>query len=195
MNESPQSSGDFGKAIGATLVIHLLVAGWFWYDSRHQAAPKRHTIDVAIKQVLVRVDSDGPRIQVEPAGGVFHGPVEVKLRTLDEPGTIHYTTDEKEPTAQSTRYTAPLRFDKTTVLQVIAFDAHGNKSVLYRHRFVIDPTKKLPMLNLTVTPAGPLAPTANLAVAFVAPASGTCALRLGGDDATTGELLTETPCQ
>lgn len=195
MNENPQSGGDFGKAIAATVLVHLLVAGWFWFDSRRQSPPKKHPAEVAVKQFLVQVDSDGPRVSVEPAGGVFHGPVEVRLRTIDEAGTIYYTTDEKEPTAQSTKYSAPLRVEKTTVLQIIAFDAYGNKSVLYRHRFQIDPAKKQPRLEAHLSPKGPLTAKGSLGVDFVAPASGTCMLRLGGDDALTGELLKESPCE
>jgi len=47
--------------------------------------------------------------------------------TADVPGTIRYTLDGKEPTAQSPAYTAPVTIEKTTSVRACLFDTDGKQ--------------------------------------------------------------------
>ena len=63
---------------------------------------------------------DGAKFD-KPLSVVFEQPIEVTLTTKHADAAIHYTTDGTDVTATSPRYTAPIRLDQTTRLNVRAF--------------------------------------------------------------------------
>lgn len=54
-----------------------------------------------------------------PGSGTFVGSTSVTLTTSTVGADIFYTTDDTEPTVQSTKYTAPIAINATTTLKVI----------------------------------------------------------------------------
>jgi len=58
---------------------------------------------------------------ISPSGGLFTGSVAVTLATPTPGAQIFYTTDGREPTTSSSRYTGPLTLTSTVVLKAKAF--------------------------------------------------------------------------
>jgi nicotinamidase-related amidase len=57
---------------------------------------------------------------------IFDEPFELRITTPWQPGaSIRYTTNGREPTTNSPRYTGPLTIAETTTLRVAAFDRSG----------------------------------------------------------------------
>ena len=78
---------------------------------------------------LVTIDRTAPLVTASPAGQESFAPLHVGL-AASEPADIFYTIDGSEPTALSTRYTAPIRIAAATTLKVMAVDAAGNRSAV-----------------------------------------------------------------
>ncbi len=66
-------------------------------------------------------------VQKLRANVLFVKPETLTATTTLPDATIHYTTDGTIPTVQSTPYTKPLVFDKTTMLWMALFDKAGNQ--------------------------------------------------------------------
>lgn len=60
--------------------------------------------------------------------------------TMNEPGTIYYTTDGNTPSTASTIYTGPITISSTTTLKFFAVDLAGNPSQVYTEIYTIDKT-------------------------------------------------------
>ncbi len=65
-----------------------------------------------------------------PAGGFYTEAQSVTLSCATENAVIYYTTDGKEPTAESTQYKNAITIDKTTTLKAIAILGEESSSVL-----------------------------------------------------------------
>lgn len=83
-----------------------------------------------------------------PAGGIFTDSVIVSIISEDSTATVHYTTDNSEPTESSATYTAPLTLTATATIKAKAFKAnwHASETVEATYTIVNDAI-------LTVTPA------------------------------------------
>ena len=83
-----------------------------------------------------------------PAGGIFTDSVIVSIISGDSTATVHYTTDNSEPTESSATYTAPLTLTATATIKAKAFKAnwHASETVEATYTIVNDAI-------LTVTPA------------------------------------------
>lgn len=57
---------------------------------------------------------------ISPASGNYYEPIEVSITTLPEDAIIYYTTDGSEPTALSTRYTAPFALSTDATVKAFA---------------------------------------------------------------------------
>jgi hypothetical protein len=78
------------------------------------------------KNLQYEVDDVAPVTTADPAGGAFLAPIEVRLRTNDPTGTIHYTLDGTEPSPASPVWDGFEVFTSETTLRFRAVDPGGN---------------------------------------------------------------------
>ena len=83
------------------------------------------------------IDTIPPIAKEDPKGGLFKTAQNVVL-TMNEDGTIYYTTDGTTPTTSSAKYNAPISISTTTTLKYLAIDLASNQSPLYTDSYVID---------------------------------------------------------
>jgi predicted outer membrane repeat protein len=97
------------------------------------------TVSATLDNQLVSVDVDNiiPTASATPAGGFYNTTQSVTL-TMNEPGTIYYTTDGTNPTNTSTIYTGPINISANTTLNYLAIDPAGNTSPIYTQTYTID---------------------------------------------------------
>lgn len=175
---------------GVVTLLFSVATGAFLLSAKPKPVVDSGPNTRAFRTVLVKVDSDGPLLVITPAAGVYHKPITVTIKTVDEEGTIHYVTEGKdEPNELSAKYGAPITISKSTVLQVVAYDRFGNRSAVYSQSYVINP--KALSLPLNIAPEGVIDARGAYTLSFRAPEEGVYRLRLGGTDETTGELLAQ----
>jgi hypothetical protein len=95
---------------------------------------------------LVTIDRTAPLVTASPAGQESFSPLHVGL-AASEPADIFYAIDGSEPTALSTRYTAPIRISAATTLKVMAVDAAGNQSAVITETYTVQDTDDDGMLD------------------------------------------------
>jgi hypothetical protein len=78
-----------------------------------------------------------PTASATPKGGLYNTDQIVTL-TMNELGTIYYTTNGNTPTISSAKYTTPFTITKTTTLKYLAVDKAGNPSTVYTQTYTID---------------------------------------------------------
>ncbi len=80
----------------------------------------------------------------DPEGTVLYEGGEVALSTVTEGALIYYTIDGSTPTAESTRYTAPIAVTANTTIKAIAIRVGYTDSVVVVKEFLfVDPTENL----------------------------------------------------
>lgn len=94
-----------------------------------------------ISNVVTRtytIDKTLPTVTATPIGGEYHVAQNVTL-TINEPGTIYYTTDGTNPITSynSYEYTGPIQINSTTTIYFAAIDMAGNWSPVYNETYVI----------------------------------------------------------
>jgi parallel beta-helix repeat protein len=90
-----------------------------------------------IKGTSVTIDNNPPIVTAKPGGGLYKGNQIVTL-TMNEPGTIYYTTDSSWPTQSSKKYSGPITISANTTLRYFAIDNLGYKSLTYTQTYKID---------------------------------------------------------
>ena len=85
-------------------------------------------------------------------GGFYPHGVDVSLFS---PGaTIYFSTDGREPGANSYRYKQTIGIHQTTTIRAIAVHKDGRKSEIYNHTYFIDePLTKLPVVSVGISPS------------------------------------------
>ena len=74
--------------------------------------------------------SEAPKFNID--GGYFDNSIEVILSNNDG-GTIYYTTNGSFPSKSSTKYTGPIKLDKTTVIKTISYkDGYISSDIISR---------------------------------------------------------------
>ncbi|MDE7375669.1 MAG: chitobiase/beta-hexosaminidase C-terminal domain-containing protein, partial [Muribaculaceae bacterium] len=74
----------------------------------------------------------------DPVAGMVKAGTEVTLTTPTEGAEIYYTTDESEPTAASTKYTAPIAINDYTVIKAVAIK-NGKASEVVTAEYMLMP--------------------------------------------------------
>ena len=92
------------------------------------------------------IDTIPPTASSNPTGGVYSSTQTVNL-SMNEPGTIYYTTDGTVPTTSSNEYNLPINITNKTSLEYFAIDLAGNQSPVYAQNYNIVPT-------VSVSPVG-----------------------------------------
>ncbi|WP_332645403.1 endonuclease [Lysinibacillus sp. 54212] len=82
------------------------------FGSDYQLIP-RSELDIIVDSSILQPAA------ATPGSGTFVGSTSVTLTTSTAGADIFYTTDGTEPTAQSTKYTAPIAINETTTLKAI----------------------------------------------------------------------------
>jgi hypothetical protein len=84
--------------------------------------------------------------------GGFTGPTNLTL-SASGGAMIYYTTDGSIPTQKSTRYTAPLNINKTTLIQAIAIQEGQFPSKVVNQSYFVGEESTLPVVSLATDPA------------------------------------------
>jgi hypothetical protein len=87
-------------------------------------------------------------VRVFPEGGFFSGAVEVFLEGSDSRGTVVYTTDGSQPTADAFQFTDTLILDRSTTLTVGLLQPDGTVSGVTRVVYLITPGDIAPTVTL-----------------------------------------------
>lgn len=81
--------------------------------------------------------------------GVYSEGITVELQG---DGAIYYTLDCTEPTADSTRYSGPIRIDSTTVIRCIAIEDGKKPSEYSNFTFIVNENDTLEAVSIVTTP-------------------------------------------
>ncbi|HEX5753266.1 MAG TPA: chitobiase/beta-hexosaminidase C-terminal domain-containing protein [Archangium sp.] len=99
-------------------------------------------------------DTAPPSTRATPSGGTFKTNVSVTLLCEDGTGSgcdaTYYTTDGSAPSANSTRYSAPVVISQNTPLKFFSVDKSGNAESVQSQSFVVDTVAP----TTTATPPG-----------------------------------------
>ncbi len=87
--------------------------------------------------------------QTATAQGIYETDVQVSLTGS---GSIYYTTDCTKPTLESTRYTGPIRLNKTTVIRAVCYEDGKLPSESLDLTYVVKEGHKLPVVSLVTQP-------------------------------------------
>ena len=90
-----------------------------------------------INQWYIEMNSAAPTASANPKGGLYNTDKIVTL-SMNEDGSIYYTTDGSVPTTSSTKYTTTIPITTTTLLKFIAVNLSGELSPLYTETYNID---------------------------------------------------------
>ena len=74
----------------------------------------------------------------DPAAGTYESAQTVTLTSATEGAAIYYTTDGKEPTAESTRYSSPITVDRTMTIKAIAVKDGMKDSAIATAAYIIE---------------------------------------------------------
>ena len=81
--------------------------------------------------------TESPKLSVKP--GKYSEPRMVKITDATAGATIYYTTDGWTPTAESQRYTGPIKITSTTTLRAIAISPRTGRSFVTTAKYTLDP--------------------------------------------------------
>ena len=84
-------------------------------------------------------DTTKPTAKASKNGATYNANQSISL-SMNESGSIYYTTNGTTPTATSKKYTGPITITTTTNLKFVAIDLAGNKSPVYTDIYTIDKT-------------------------------------------------------
>ena len=110
----------------------------------------------------------------------FYNTIQNITLTMNEPGTIYYTTNGTDPTTSSPVYSAPISISTTTILKYLALNLAGNKSPIYTQTYTIDTISP----TASVNPIGGLYNTTK-SVTLTMSKLGTIYYTTNGTDPTT----------
>ena len=82
---------------------------------------------------IYTIDTIPPTANVNPTGGLYNTNKIITL-TMNEAGTIYYTTDGNTPTNNSNIYTDPIPITTNTTLKYLAIDASRKHKLQYIHK-------------------------------------------------------------
>jgi hypothetical protein len=83
------------------------------------------------------IDTILPTINSNPVGGLFKNAQNVTI-TMSKNGTIYYTTNDTNPTINSSKYLNKIPITSSTTLKYIAQDVAGNISPVNSQTYIID---------------------------------------------------------
>jgi Chitobiase/beta-hexosaminidase C-terminal domain len=81
--------------------------------------------------------TESPKFSVK--SGKYSEPRTVKITDSTAGATIYFTTDGWTPTAESQRYTGPIKVSSTTMLRAIAISPRTGRSFVTAAKYTIDP--------------------------------------------------------
>lgn len=97
----------------------------------------------------VTIDTQAPRVSVDPGGNLFNSDQSVTLRSDDPDARIFFTLDGTTPD-ERTPYTGPIGITRNAALKYAALDKAGNRSDVGTQAYEID--KVAPKLSASPAP-------------------------------------------
>jgi hypothetical protein len=94
--------------------------------------------------------TENPRFSVKP--GKYNEPRTFKITDSTAGATIYYTTDGWTPTAESQRYTGPIKVSSTTMLRAIANSPRTGRGFVTAGKYTIDPPGTAPNSHAAAAP-------------------------------------------
>ena len=151
----------------------------------------------ALIGALDSLESKGPTVTVNPAGGIFNIPQTVTLTTKDPDSSAitYYTTDGSSPQTSSTRivYTAPITFSGDTALKFAAVDPTDNWSPVYTENYVIN--SAIPLVTADIAGGAYKTPQTVTLTTTCPDGSTTTYYTTNGSDPTTSGTVYSDPIQ
>ena len=108
---------------------------------------------------FIKIDTTAPTgLSISPDGGSFNSVQTVSMNATDVNNyTIYYTTDNSDPTQNSTAYSTPLTVSSTQTVKAIAIDSAGNATPIISSAFTISNTSNVAQFGSEVTAGSTIA--------------------------------------
>lgn len=142
---SDEAAGSYYKATitGKTGSIIMYLGSAY-----NDAAPSGYTLackDAGYAVYYKTTLSNTVSLTVTPASGTYDKAITVSMAAASAgTPTIYYTLDGTEPSAASTKYTAPFAVDATTTLKAIAISGSSKSEVVTREYVIEKPVEEEP---------------------------------------------------
>ena len=127
----------------------------------------------------LKVKQYPPIVTANPITGIYNSDQLVTL-SMDQPGTIYYTTNGQDPTKESEVYQNPIPISSTTTLKFVGENNEGTISNIYTEIYTIDKTPP----HAWADPKGGLF-NVNKTVSLTMDKTGTIYYTTNGEDPTT----------
>jgi len=110
---------------------------------------------------FIKIDTSAPTgLSVSPDGGSFNAIQTVSITATDSNNyTVYYTTDNSDPSIDSTVYSEPFTVASTQTVKSIAIDSAGNKSPIVSSAFTINNASNVAQFGNEVTTGSSIATT------------------------------------
>ncbi len=140
--DDPSTPADEGARQGDRLFVKVWdpVARQEWDGLA--LAPPTWSPGARLSLGLAAADRTPPSVSAAPSGGTYGAPLAVTLTatdTVDPDPVVYVTLEGGDPRATGSRYTGPVRIDRSAELRYVAVDAAGNAGPVAVGRYVIDP--------------------------------------------------------
>ena len=103
-----------------------------WIGNADRVEFTASNFQVRVTKIVVTVGGEmglfPPRIT--PTGGTYYEPIDVYINCSTEGAAIYYTTNGREPTTESTLYTAPFTISESTTVKAISAKAGETSEVV-----------------------------------------------------------------
>lgn len=100
-------------------------------------------------------------VAFDKPAGKYEGAIDVTLSATNG-ADIYYTTDGSAPTESSTKYSAPIKADKTMAIRAVALKQGYLQGKVMTETFLINQKHTLPVISLTTKPANLFDPTTGI---------------------------------
>ena len=108
---------------------------------------------------FIKIDTTAPTaLSISPDGGSFNSVQTVSMSATDVNSyTIYYTTDNSDPSANSTVYSAPFTLSSSQTIKSMAIDSAGNTTPIVSSAFTITHTSNVAQFGNEVTAGSTIA--------------------------------------
>ncbi|MBQ7464002.1 MAG: chitobiase/beta-hexosaminidase C-terminal domain-containing protein [Lachnospiraceae bacterium] len=125
-----------GKNVGDTVKVDYFVVDSSLVNNDKITEATKNSIE-PVKTINIKINEKVAKPSADKTGGVYFETIEVNLTSATAGATIYYTTDETDPTSESTEYTAPITISEDTTLKAIAIkDGSDNSDIMTEEYYI-----------------------------------------------------------